>query len=271
MNGDRARWAVPPGGAFDLAAVDPRSVAGAPGDKAATTAVADALHDRLGELQERLWAERRRSLLVVLQAIDGDGKDGTITHIFKGVNPAGSRVASFKVPSEEELAHDFLWRVHKQTPGKGELVVFNRSHYEDVLVVRVHELVPEAVWRPRYEQINAFEHTLHAAGTTIVKLLLHISKDEQAERFRDRLADPTKHWKFNVGDLAERKPWDDHQAAFAEAVTRTSIDHAPWYVVPADRKWYRNWAVSRILVETLEEMDPRYPPLDTPIDDIVVE
>jgi len=252
------RWRVPPGTAVDLTAVDPRSADGVAGKDESAAALPD-LHDRLRSLQERLWAEHTRSLLVVVQAIDAGGKDGTIKHLFLGLNPAGVEVVSFKAPSEEERAHDFLWRIHPHTPGKGEMVIFNRSHYEDVLVVRVHSLVPEDVWRPRYELINQFEANLAAAGTRIVKIFLHISKDEQAERFQARIDDPTKCWKFRVGDLADRQRWDDYRKAFEEAVSRTSTEHAPWYVVPADRKWYRNWAVSRIVVETLEAMDPRYP------------
>ncbi|MGH9265307.1 MAG: polyphosphate kinase 2 family protein [Acidimicrobiales bacterium] len=258
--GESVRWRVAPGSTVHLGKVDTRSTDGAPGDKAATEAAAKELYGRLAGLQERLYAEGERSLLVVLQALDAGGKDGTINHVFRGLNPAGSRVVSFKVPSEEERSHDFLWRVHAKVPAKGEVVVFNRSHYEDVLVVRVHGLVPEDVWRPRYESINHFEANLAAAGTRIVKLFLHISKEEQAERFQARLDDPTKHWKFRKGDLAERARWDDYLAAFEEALTRTSTAAAPWYVVPADRKWYRNWAVSRILLETLEDMDPQYPP-----------
>lgn len=260
--GDAARWRVEPGSKVRLDQVDTRSTAGAPGDKSATTAALDDLHEELAELQERLYAEGERSLLVVLQAIDAGGKDGTIAHVFRGLNPAGSRVVSFKVPSEEERSHDFLWRVHAKVPAKGEVVVFNRSHYEDVLVVRVHDLVPEKVWRPRYGAINAFEENLAAAGTRIVKLYLHISKEEQAERFQARLDDPTKRWKFRTGDLEERKRWDDYIAAFEEAISRTSTDVAPWYVIPADRKWYRNWAISRILIETIEDMDPQYPPAE---------
>lgn len=192
--------------------------------------------------------------------MDAGGKDGTIGHVFRGLNPAGCRVASFKAPTEEELAHDFLWRVHQVVPGRGEVAVFNRSHYEDVLVARVHNLVPEDVWRPRYKHIVAFEQNLAAAGTRIVKLFLHISKEEQARRLRERLKDPTKRWKLRLSDLEERKRWDDYQAAYAEAIERTSTKAAPWYVIPADHKWYRNWAVSRILLETFAEMDPHYPP-----------
>jgi PPK2 family polyphosphate:nucleotide phosphotransferase len=257
---DAARWRVEPGSNVHLGKVDTRSTEGAPGDKAATEEVLADLYGELEGLQERLYAEGSRSLLVVLQALDAGGKDGTIKHVFRGLNPAGCRVASFKVPSEEERRHDFLWRVHARTPATGEVVVFNRSHYEDVLVVRVHNLVPEDVWRPRYDFINCFEANLAAAGTRIVKLFLHISKEEQAERFQARLDDPAKRWKFRTGDLEERARWDAYIAAFEEAIGRTSTGAAPWYVIPADRKWYRNWAVSRILVETLQDMDPQYPP-----------
>ena len=260
-----------PGAAPGLADVDTRSHAGAPGDKAATEATFPELWDGLHDLQERLYAESERSLLVVLQAMDAGGKDGTIEHVFRGMNPQGVRVASFKVPTEEERAHDFLWRVHARVPGHGEIGVFNRSHYEDVLVVRVHDLVPEAVWRSRYEHIRAFESLLASGGTTVVKLFLHISEDEQAERLRARLEDPTKSWKFRSGDLEERARWHDHQAAFEEAIAETSTAEAPWYVVPADRKWYRNWAVLRILTETLEAMDPRYPAPEPGLDSLVVE
>jgi len=256
--GDSARWRVNPGGRVDLGATDPRSTPGAASRKWADEG-AGALVEQLSHLQERLWAEHRQSLLVVLQAIDAGGKDGTIKHLFRAFNPAGSRVVSFRAPSEEELEHDFLWRAHRNTPSQGEVVVFNRSHYEDVLVVRVHDLVPENVWRRRYGLINGFEENLAAAGTRIVKLFLHISKEEQAERFRDRLEDPTKRWKFRAGDVDERARWDQYQAAFEEAIANTSTEGAPWFVIPADRKWYRNWAVSRILIEALEEMAPQYP------------
>jgi PPK2 family polyphosphate:nucleotide phosphotransferase len=253
------RWVVTPGSKVDLAAVDTASTAGS-GGKAKVAETLPRLGERIAELQERLWAEREQSLLVVLQAIDAGGKDGTIKHVFRGMNPAGARVVSFRAPSDEELSHDFLWRVHRHAPAKGEVVVFNRSHYEDVLVVRVHRLVPDKVWRSRYAPINHFEESLAAAGTRVVKLFLHISKEEQARRFQARLDDPTKRWKFRVADLEERARWDDYQAAFQDAINRTSNRAAPWYVIPADRKWYRNWAVSRIVLETLEDMDPQYPP-----------
>ena len=265
----RQRWLAQPGKRVDLGAIDPASAAGSPGKERATAAF-DGFHDRLFDLQERLWAERRQSLLLVLQAIDAGGKDGTMKHLFRGLNPAGARAVSFQAPNEAELAHDFLWRIHRHTPGKGEVVVFNRSHYEDVLVVRVRQFVPEDVWRPRYRLIRDFEDNLAAAGTAVVKIFLHISKEEQAERFRARIDDPTKRWKFRVADLEERAHWDAYQKAFAEAIEETSTATCPWYVVPADRKWYRNWAVSKIVIETLEEMNPQYPPGED-LEGVVIE
>jgi PPK2 family polyphosphate:nucleotide phosphotransferase len=266
----RDRWIVRPGAKFSLSDRDPRDATGAPGGKQATKALLADLSAELSGLQERLYAESEQALLVVLQAIDAGGKDGTVSHVFRGVNPQGVRVTSFKQPSAEDLAHDFLWRVHANVPPKGDIGIFNRSHYEDVLIVRVHDLVPESVWRPRYGHINHFEALLHDAGVRVVKLFLHISREEQADRLRARLADPTKQWKFNPGDLAERDRWDAYQAAFEEAIARTSTEHAPWYVIPADRKWFRNWAVSRIVIETLEEMDPRYPAPAAGLDGITI-
>ena len=262
------RWLVAPGSKVDLAAIDTASTGGS-GGKAKVGQVLPGLTERIAGLQERLWAQREQSLLVVLQAIDAGGKDGTIKHVFRGMNPASARVVSFRAPTEDELAHDFLWRVHRHTPAQGEVVVFNRSHYEDVLVVRVHKLVPDKVWRSRFARIKDFEANLAAAGTRVVKLFLHISKEEQARRLQARLDDPTKRWKFRIDDLKERARWDDYQAAFQEAVNRTSTDAAPWYVIPADRKWYRNWAVSRIVLETLEDMDPQYPP-EEDLDGVVI-
>lgn len=264
-------WRVAPGTDLDLSAIDTRSTEGAPGGKDETVEATALLTTRLGELQERLWAEGRTGLLVVLQAMDAGGKDGTVKHVFSGVNPAGVRVTPFKAPTPKELAHDFLWRVHRATPARGEVGVFNRSHYEDVLVVRVESLVPEEVWRRRYDAIWAWEQHLVAEGTAIVKIYLHISPEEQAERFQERLEDPSKHWKFHVGDLAVREKWDDYRAAYTEAIARTTADDAPWFVVPADRKWYRNWAVSTILVDALEAIDPQFPEPTEDLTGIVVE
>jgi PPK2 family polyphosphate:nucleotide phosphotransferase len=270
MAEDRKRWRITPGDDVDLGAIATDSTAGAPGDKEATRASFPELWVKLHDLQERFYAESKRSLLVVLQAMDAGGKDGTIEHVFKGMNPQGVRVATFKAPTELELAHDFLWRVHQQVPKDGEIGVFNRSHYEDVLVVRVHDLVPKHEWKARYEHIRAFERTLVESGTTIVKLFLHISKEEQRQRLQARLDDPTKHWKFNVADLSERECWADYQRAFEHAIAETASEDAPWYVVPADRKWYRNWAVLRILTETLEELDPQFPPPKDDLSGVVI-
>jgi PPK2 family polyphosphate:nucleotide phosphotransferase len=255
----RAIWKVEPGESVELNERDAGSTNGAPGDRAATDAAIPELHKRMLDLQNRLWAEGSRSVLVVLQGIDAAGKDGTISHVFRGLNPLGTKVAVFKVPTSEELAHDFLWRVHARCPAAGEVVIFNRSHYEDVLAVRVHELVSEATWRARYGRINEFEALLSDARTTVVKLFLHVSKKEQGERLDERLADPSKRWKFQGADVAERARWDDYRAAFEEMLARTSTPTAPWHVVPADHKWYRNWVVSSILTDVLTEMDPRYP------------
>ena len=217
------------------------------------------LRDEFISLQPRLYAEGRRKLLVVLQAMDAGGKDGTIRHTFKGVNPQGVQVTSFKKPTPEELEHDFLWRIHKAVPGKGMIGVFNRSHYEDVLVVRVHDIVPESVWRPRYEIINHFEQHLAHTGMTILKFFLHISKDEQKERFQDRLDDPEKHWKFDIEDLEKRKFWNQYQAAFEDMLNHCTTEHSPWHAIPADQKWYRNLAIMRVIVDTLRTMNPQYP------------
>ena len=253
------QWRVPPEAALHLGGVDPRDTSGAPGDKARTQQDLPGLQARLAGLQDRLYAEHRRSLLVVLQALDAGGKDGTIRHVFNGVNPQGTQVHSFKAPAGEELLHDFLWRVHRVAPESGMIGIFNRSHYEDVLAVRVRRLVPEKVWRPRFELINGFESQLAQGGTTVIKLFLHISRTEQRKRLEARLRDPDKRWKFALSDLEDRARWDEYQVAYEEAIARTSTRHAPWFVIPADHKWYRNWAVSQILIATLEAMDPRYP------------
>ncbi|WP_375410250.1 polyphosphate kinase 2 family protein [uncultured Methylobacterium sp.] len=248
---------VVPGAPFDLSAIDPDADGGL--DKGAAKLALAAQRDRIRTLQERLYAERSRSLLVVFQAIDTGGKDGTIRAVFEGVNPQGCEVTSFKVPSQAERDHDFLWRYHARTPARGIVGVFNRSHYEDVLAVRVKNLVPEAVWRPRYGLINDFERMLTEEGTTILKFFLHISKAEQKERLEARIAEPKKHWKFDPADLVERQAWDVYQEAFTEALGRCSTPHAPWHVVPANRKWFRNLVVARTIAETIEAMDPRFP------------
>ena len=209
--------------------------------------------------QPQLYAEGKQKLLIVLQAMDAGGKDSTIRSICRGVNPQGVRVTSFRKPSVEELAHDFLWRVHNAVPPAGMIGIFNRSHYEDVLVVRVHNIVPEAVWRPRLELINQFERHLTATGTTMLKFFLHISKDEQKERFQDRLDDPNKHWKFDHEDLEKRAFWDDYQAAFEDMLNECSTEYAPWYAIPADQKWYRNVAIMRVIIDALNRMNPQYP------------
>jgi PPK2 family polyphosphate:nucleotide phosphotransferase len=217
------------------------------------------LRREIAELQHRFYSEGRRKLLIVLQAMDAGGKDGTIRRVFQGVNPQGVRVTSFKAPSRRELAHDYLWRIHRQVPGRGMIGIFNRSHYEDVLIVRVDRLVPEETWRQRYEQINQFEKLLSDTGTTILKIYLHISKAEQKERFEARLEDPRKNWKFSREDLEKRKQWGDYMEAYEEALSRCTTEWAPWYAIPADQKWYRNLAVARVLHSTLEEMAPQYP------------
>jgi PPK2 family polyphosphate:nucleotide phosphotransferase len=266
----RAALRVPPGRPVRLAQLDAGATHG--WTKELASPALDGQLERLTELQDRLWAEAKRSVLVVLQGIDAAGKDGTIKKVMTAFNPQGCPVTSFKVPSTDELAHDYLWRVHRAMPRKGEVGIFNRSHYEDVLVVRVHDLVPRKVWSKRYDQINAFEEHLAANGTTIVKLFLSISKEEQRERFQARYDDPTKRWKFAMGDLAERDRWDDYQAAFDDALTKTSTEHAPWHVIPADRKWFRNLAVASIVAETLAGLKPGYPPVDPEVPaDLVIE
>jgi PPK2 family polyphosphate:nucleotide phosphotransferase len=214
---------------------------------------------RLSELQEMLYAERRRSLLICLQALDTGGKDGTINHFLSAMNPQGCTVTQFRQPSVEEAAHDFLWRVHRATPGRGEVAIFNRSHYEDVLVVRVHNLVPKSVWSLRYGRINAFERGLIEHDTHILKFYLHISSEEQLARFKERLDDRTKRWKISESDYRERKFWDDYMKAYEEMLSRCSTEHAPWFVVPSNHKWFRNLAVARIVVEQLESLNLSYP------------
>jgi PPK2 family polyphosphate:nucleotide phosphotransferase len=214
---------------------------------------------RLRELQYLLYAHNKYSLLIILQGMDGSGKDGTIRHVMYGVNPQACKVTSFKKPSAEELDHDFLWRIHKAVPPKGEIGIFNRSHYEDVLVVRVHNLVPKEVWSKRYKQISDFEHILSISNVKIIKFFLHISKKEQKERFQKRLDDPNKHWKMNPDDLKERKLWNEYTKAYEAVLSKCSTTYAPWFIIPANRKWFRNLAISQIIVETLGKMDMEFP------------
>lgn len=225
----------------------------------------------LADLSYRLYAENRRALLLVLQGMDTSGKDGTIRAVTTGVNPQAFQIAAFKAPSSEELDHDFLWRIHQAAPNRGHIGIFNRSHYEDVLIVRVHKLVPKDVWQGRYQQINDFERLLVNNGVTLVKCFLHISKDEQRKRLEARLNDPTKRWKFSRADLDERKLWDEYQRAYEDALTECNTDRAPWHIVPADRKWYRNLVVSDLLRQALESMDPQFPPEEPGLDEISVE
>jgi PPK2 family polyphosphate:nucleotide phosphotransferase len=267
---DSSRFRVTPGSEVKLSSQDPDSKDGFNGGKVQGKAALPDLNHRLADLQTRLWAESKQRLLIVLQAMDTGGKDGVIRHVFKGANPQGVEVRGFGAPTELELAHDYLWRIHPHVPRNGAITIFNRSHYEDVLVVRVRELVSEDRWRRRYQHINDFERLLTDEGTTIVKIFLHISREEQKARLQARLDDPSKQWKFRQGDLEDRKLWAEFQTAYEEAISLTSTEHAPWYVVPANRKWYRNLAVSCILIDTLERMDPRYPEPGMDLDDLVV-
>ena len=262
---------VKPGAKVDLSKIDPGSIPGSKGKRKQADERLLELNGRLEVLQEALWAEHRRKVLIVLQGMDTSGKDGTISHVFEGVNPLGVRVVAFKAPSPEELDHDFLWRVHAKVPGNGEMVIFNRSHYEDVLVARVRNLVPPEVWRQRYGQINDFERLLAETGTVVLKFFLHISKDEQKERLQARLDDPQKRWKFRKGDLIDRAHWDEYMEAYEEALIRTSQKHAPWYVVPADKKWYRNLVIAEVLVKALEDLKIQVPEPEEDLKGVVVE
>jgi PPK2 family polyphosphate:nucleotide phosphotransferase len=265
------RYRIEPGSKVDLARHRPDDTSAFRGGKENTASVFADLNARLETLQERLWAEQRHKVLIVLQGMDTSGKDGAIRHVFDGVNPTGVRVASFKVPTEEERGHDFLWRIHARTPGAGEMVIFNRSHYEDVLVVRVKNLVPKAVWKKRYGQINDFERLLAESGTTILKFFLDISLDEQKKRLEERLEDPAKRWKFRLGDLDDRKLWKPYREAYEVALAKTSTEHAPWYVVPSDRKWYRNLVIATVLVEALEKLGLKLPEPAENLAGVVVE
>src|SRR3954468_16075708 len=255
---DFARYRVEPGERFSIADHDPADTGGFSGGEEVEREYS-GLRERIADLQERLYAEEKRSLLIVLQGIDAAGKDGTLRHVMRGTNPSGVRVYSFKEPSSEELAHDFLWRYHQSTPADGMIGVFNRSHYEDVLVVRVKDLAPEELWRSRYDSINDFERMLVREGTTILKFFLHISRDRQLEKFRERLERPDKYWKWSDNDIKEREHWDEYQQAYEDALNATSTPWAPWYVVPADHRWFRNYVVARVFAATLEAMNPRFP------------
>ncbi len=263
----RKHFIVEPGRRISLADIDP-------GFKDPKTNKADAAADvardneKLFALQYLLYADDTRSLLICLQGLDASGKDGTIRHVFTALNPQGARVHSFKVPSADEAAHDFLWRIHQQTPAKGEIVIFNRSQYEDVLAVRVHDLVPKEVWSKRYDLINDFEKNLVQAGTTILKFYLHMSEEEQLRRFKDRLDDPMRRWKISEADYTERGYFKEYLRAYEDVLEKTSTPHAPWFVIPADHKWFRNLAVSRIVVETLDAMRMTVPPATVDLDDI---
>jgi PPK2 family polyphosphate:nucleotide phosphotransferase len=250
---------VTDGESFRLADHDAADKDGFQGGKAEGRAEVAKLTDRLDELQEKFYADGRHRLLVVLQGMDTAGKGGAIRRVFEGMNPSGVRVASFKAPTAPELAHDFLWRIHPQVPGDGEIVIFDRSHYEDVLIARVRGLVPKERWEARYDHIRHFERMLADEGTAIRKFFLHLSRDEQKSRLEARLADPAKHWKFRKGDLDERELWDDYQEAYEAAIRHTATEHAPWYVVPADRKWMRDLVICKALVETLEGLDLKFP------------
>jgi PPK2 family polyphosphate:nucleotide phosphotransferase len=265
------RYRVPPAARVRLDKWDPDDDALFAGGKKKAKSLIPDLSRQLGELQELLWAEHRRRILVVLQGMDTAGKDGTIRHVFGAVNPQGCRVANFKQPTSRELARDYLWRIHDRVPTDGMITIFNRSHYEDVLIVRVHDLAPPAVWRKRYEHINAFEKMLADEGTTIVKFYLHINRDEQKERLQARLDRADKRWKFNKGDLTERALWPKYQEAYEAALSRTSTKHAPWFIVPANRKWYRNLVVARILIHTLKGLKMKWPQPEDGLDDVVIE
>jgi len=263
------KYRVRPDETVDLGDYDPDDTRLLPGGKDEARKKNLELQSQLGKLQELLYAGHEHKLLIVLQGMDTSGKDGTIRHVMGGFNAAGTRVASFRKPSEEELDHDYLWRVHQQVPGKGEVVVFNRSHYEDVLVVRVHNLVPKPVWKQRYAQIRAFEEMLAAEGCVILKFFLHITKDEQRKRLQARLDDPHKRWKFQHGDLAERELWSDYRKAYEAALSKTSTSEAPWYIVPANQKWYRDYVVGQTIVDTMDALKLKYP--EPNLSDVVIK
>jgi len=252
------RFVVKPGTKVNLSERDADDAAGIADKNEARPALKRNVK-RLGDLQYLLYAENKRALLIILQAMDAGGKDGTIRHVMGSLNPQGVEVTSFKAPAGEELAHDFLWRIHKAVPRKGRIGIFNRSHYEDVLIVRVRDLVPKEVWAARYQEINAFEEGLVAAGVHILKFYLHISKDEQLKRLKSRLKDPAKHWKVDPADFKERTHWDAYVEAYEDALSKCSTEAAPWYVIPSNQKWFRNLAVSAIMVDALQRLKMKFP------------
>jgi PPK2 family polyphosphate:nucleotide phosphotransferase len=259
MTIDESRFRVKPGAGVRLSDYDPSETKLMP-EKAQAEKEIEKDIGRLDELQERLYAENRRSLLVILQGMDASGKDGTIKHVMTGLNPQTCTVSSFKVPAGEELDHDFLWRIERAMPRKGYIGVYNRSQYEDVLAARIHKLVRPEVWKQRYDQINRFEELKTELGISILKFFLHISKDEQKKRLEERLASPRKNWKFSMADARERELWNDYQAAYEDALSKCSTKWAPWYIIPANHKWHRNWMVARTIVERLESLNLKYPP-----------
>lgn len=263
------QYRVQPGEPISLAEIDPDESESYKKKKHAEEELAYQ-RERLEELQTRLYAEHKRSLLVVLQAMDTGGKDGTIRHVFHGINPQGCQVWSFKKPSEEESNHDFLWRYHQKVPPRGMITIFNRSHYEDVLIVRVKKLVEDSVWHERYRLLNEFEHMLTLNNIMVVKFFLHISKDEQKRRLESRLKDANKRWKFSINDVNERLLWDDYQLAYQDAINNCSTDYAPWYVIPANKKWYRNLVIARTIADTLEAMNPQYPAEQEGLDSLTI-
>jgi PPK2 family polyphosphate:nucleotide phosphotransferase len=258
-----------PGRKHNLSKVDTAST-GKFADKEDAAAETSKNLKRMAKLQELLYAEGKHAVLIVVQAMDTGGKDGAIEHVFASVNPQGCTVTSFKAPTHLELRHDFLWRIHQATPPKGMIGIFNRSHYESVLVERVHNLVPKSVWSRRYDRINEFEKMLTDEGTTILKFFLHISKDEQKKRLQARLDDKKRHWKFDVGDLAERKLWGEYQEAYEDLLEQCSTHDAPWYIVPSDHKWFRNWMLSDTIVKALEDLKMKYPPPADGLDEIKI-
>ena len=263
----RSKFVVKPGSRVKLNKIDPDDTLSYKKKKDALEII-EKNTQKLTELQYKLYSESKQSLLIVLQALDAGGKDGTINHVLAPMNPQGCRVSGFKAPNPVELSHDFLWRIHHNAPKQGEVCIFNRSHYEDVLVARVHNLVPKKIWSKRYEFINDFEKLLANHNTKIIKFFLHISKDEQLKRFESRLELPEKHWKISDGDYKERQYWDEYTKAFEDALSKCSTDYAPWYVIPANHKWFRNLAVSEIVVETMESMKMKLPAPSVNIDDI---